>query len=218
MNEQVQVACLPRKYSLSFPKPGTPLTFAGWGRNECNSSLDSERELKNMKLNVYDPSKQESRCTIKDFQTQLCAGNLNGMLMLIFSFCIVSKITVLVYTLLTILQCRAFTKVSCFVVVIGNTNQSGKSLTVELVLRRRLGIGALHEHQRQTNGRRCRLVYVNIEIKIYFLFASHHIYLQEYDEIFFFFCPLKHLEPLTKRPLIQSIIRGKRCCVSLIHI
>ena len=74
-SERVQPACLPHRYSSRLPRENTVAMFAGWGRDESN---DSDIEMRNMKINVYDWTKAESRCSISNWKLQICAGNING--------------------------------------------------------------------------------------------------------------------------------------------
>ena len=81
LNERVQVACLPKMQSLTFPSPTKKTLFAGWGRNESNCSDACPRELKNMKSYIYDPSDPINRCnfTRVNWKTMICTGNINGI-------------------------------------------------------------------------------------------------------------------------------------------
>ena len=65
IGDNVQVACLPRLQSFSYPYPNTKrqqAQFAGWGRNESNSSVGGHKELKNMRMQIYDPSDPSTLC------------------------------------------------------------------------------------------------------------------------------------------------------------
>ena len=81
----VQVACLPRLQWLGYPFPNTKrqqALFAGWGRNESESSVGGHKELKNMRTLIYDPSDPTTLCNQnvwkKDWNSQICTGDLNG--------------------------------------------------------------------------------------------------------------------------------------------
>ena len=82
LNDHVQVACLPKKQSFTYPSPTKKAMFAGWGRNETNSSeFCTAHELKNMRAHIYDPADPLKRCNFSnaEWNTMICAGRLNRM-------------------------------------------------------------------------------------------------------------------------------------------
>ena len=54
LGPNVQLACLPKKSQINFPFPNSVAYFAGWGRDEHDSYIAREKELKNIKVEVFD--------------------------------------------------------------------------------------------------------------------------------------------------------------------
>ena len=77
LNEYVQLACLPNLNKTDVEN-STSVTAVGWGRTSSAGSLSDV--LRKVNITVYNSSacNDTNNELIKDWNSQLCAGDLNG--------------------------------------------------------------------------------------------------------------------------------------------
>jgi len=79
LNQYIQIACLPGFKSSYYPNPTIDSWTIGWGTASSYSTLTSNI-LKNVKLTLYPASQCNavSPFTLKNWETQICAGDVAG--------------------------------------------------------------------------------------------------------------------------------------------
>lgn len=77
LNEYVQLACLPNLNKTDVEN-STSVTAVGWGRTSSAGSLSDV--LRKVNITIYNSSacNNTNNELIKDWNSQLCAGDLNG--------------------------------------------------------------------------------------------------------------------------------------------
>lgn len=73
LNDKIQTACLPLP-SIYFPPENTPVFAAGWGTTSYGGSAPNL--LNNIRLTVYPSKTCDDVGTIHDWNSQICAGDL----------------------------------------------------------------------------------------------------------------------------------------------
>ena len=78
LNQNIQVACLPKNKPLTYPSFYQSSYAIGWGEIFDGGSISNS--LKNTKLSIYDSILCENVLPNinKNWTTQICAGDMNG--------------------------------------------------------------------------------------------------------------------------------------------
>jgi secreted trypsin-like serine protease len=78
LNEYIQIACLPKSQSNTYPGTNIPGWIVGWGTTNYGGS--ESNLLRNAKITIYDSSKCNSvlPAISKNWYSQICAGELSG--------------------------------------------------------------------------------------------------------------------------------------------
>lgn len=78
LNQFIQIACLPKETSISYPPEGEKVIGIGWGTLE-EGGIAAER-LNNVALTVYNSSMCQyvSEFTEKNWDSQICSGEYEG--------------------------------------------------------------------------------------------------------------------------------------------
>jgi hypothetical protein len=83
LNNNVQIACLPKEQSSSYPKAPVDAYIIGWGINQLNLKNESLSKipdaLQNAKILIYDPIFCMFREKYYEQNSQICAGNYSGL-------------------------------------------------------------------------------------------------------------------------------------------
>ena len=78
LNSFIQIACLPKVFSNSYPTENSTAYVAGWGALSNGGSLSNN--LSNIRITVYSSSSCANVPGTKNWNSQICAGEITGII------------------------------------------------------------------------------------------------------------------------------------------
>ena len=76
LSQNIQIACLPLKASITYPPVSAVAIAVGWGQTSGNSSMS--QTLQNVEMTIFNGQKSCSKYDQTNWRTQICSGVLSN--------------------------------------------------------------------------------------------------------------------------------------------